>query len=54
MMDGLTKARMVLVSIALIAPAGSARADFQVLGGWDKLIPTLTELAGPLELQPKA
>ncbi len=34
MMDGLTKARMVLVSIALIAPAGSARADFQVLGGW--------------------
>lgn len=34
--------------------AGADHVAIQVLGGWDKLIPTLTELAGPLELQPKA
>jgi hypothetical protein len=26
----------------------------QVLGGWEKLIPTLTELAGPLGLTPRS
>lgn len=28
--------------------AGADHVAIQVLGGWDKLIPTLTELAGPL------
>jgi probable F420-dependent oxidoreductase len=31
--------------------AGADHVTIQVLGGWDKLIPTLTELAGPLELK---
>lgn len=31
--------------------AGADHVAIQVLGGWDKLIPTLTELAGPLGLQ---
>ncbi|MGV0741264.1 LLM class F420-dependent oxidoreductase [Mycolicibacterium sp. XJ870] len=31
--------------------AGADHVAIQVLGGWDKLIPTLTELAGPLELK---
>ncbi|WP_102141776.1 LLM class F420-dependent oxidoreductase [Mycobacterium hubeiense] len=30
--------------------AGADHVTIQVLGGWDKLIPTLTELAGPLGL----
>jgi probable F420-dependent oxidoreductase len=30
--------------------AGADHVSIQVLGGWDKLIPTLTELAGPLGL----
>ena len=30
--------------------AGADHVAIQVLGGWDKLIPTLTELAGPLGL----
>ncbi len=33
--------------------AGADHVTIQVLGGWDKLIPTLTELAGPLGLTPK-
>jgi len=31
--------------------AGADHVTIQVLGGWDKLIPTLTELAGPLRLK---
>ncbi|ANE82061.1 LLM class F420-dependent oxidoreductase [Mycobacterium adipatum] len=31
--------------------AGADHVAIQVLGGWDKLIPTLAELAGPLGLQ---
>ena len=31
--------------------AGADHVAIQVLGGWDKLIPTLTELAGPLGLK---
>ena len=31
--------------------AGADHVAIQVLGGWDKLLPTLTELAGPLGLQ---
>lgn len=31
--------------------AGADHVAIQVLGGWDKLVPTLTELAGPLGLQ---
>jgi probable F420-dependent oxidoreductase len=34
--------------------AGADHVAIQVLGGWDKLVPTLTELAGPLGLQPKS
>jgi probable F420-dependent oxidoreductase len=34
--------------------AGADHVAIQVLGGWDKLIPTLTELAGPLGLTSKA
>jgi len=30
--------------------AGADHVTIQVLGGWDNLIPTLTELAGPLGL----
>lgn len=30
--------------------AGADHVAIQVLGGWDKLIPTLEELAGPLGL----
>ena len=30
--------------------AGADHVAIQVLGGWDKLVPTLTELAGPLGL----
>jgi probable F420-dependent oxidoreductase len=33
--------------------AGADHVTIQVLGGWDKLLPTLTELAGPLGLTPK-
>ena len=33
--------------------AGADHVCLQVLGGWDKLVPTLTELAGPLGLEPK-
>jgi probable F420-dependent oxidoreductase len=32
--------------------AGADHVTIQVLGGWDKLLPTLTELAGPLGLTP--
>lgn len=31
--------------------AGADHVAIQVLGGWDKLVPTLTELAGPLGLK---
>jgi probable F420-dependent oxidoreductase len=31
--------------------AGADTVTIQVLGGWDKLVPTLTELAGPLGLK---
>ena len=31
--------------------AGADHVTIQVLGGWDKLLPTLTELAGPLRLK---
>jgi probable F420-dependent oxidoreductase len=31
--------------------AGADSVLIQVLGGWDKLLPTLTELAGPLDLK---
>jgi probable F420-dependent oxidoreductase len=31
--------------------SGADHVSIQVLGGWDKLIPTLTELAGPLGLK---
>jgi probable F420-dependent oxidoreductase len=31
--------------------AGADHVTIQVLGGWDKLLPTLTELAGPLGLK---
>ena len=31
--------------------AGADHVAIQVLGGWDRLIPTLTELAGPLGLK---
>ena len=31
--------------------AGADHVTIQVLGGWDKLMPTLTELAGPLGLK---
>lgn len=31
--------------------AGADHVAIQVLGGWDALLPTLTELAGPLELK---
>jgi probable F420-dependent oxidoreductase len=31
--------------------SGADHVTIQVLGGWDKLIPTLTELAGPLGLK---
>jgi probable F420-dependent oxidoreductase len=34
--------------------AGADHVTIQVLGGWDKLLPTLTELAGPLGLTSKA
>ncbi len=34
--------------------AGADHVTIQVLGGWDKLVPTLTELAGPLGLTSKA
>jgi probable F420-dependent oxidoreductase len=34
--------------------AGADHVTIQVLGGWDRLIPTLTELAGPLGLTSKA
>lgn len=30
--------------------AGADQVTIQVLGGWTKLLPTLTELAGPLGL----
>jgi probable F420-dependent oxidoreductase len=30
--------------------SGADHVTIQVLGGWDKLVPTLTELAGPLSL----
>jgi probable F420-dependent oxidoreductase len=33
--------------------AGADTVTIQVLGGWDKLVPTLTELARPLGLTPK-
>ena len=33
--------------------AGADHVTIQVLGGWDKLLPTLKELAGPLGLQSK-
>jgi probable F420-dependent oxidoreductase len=33
--------------------AGADHVAIQVLGGWDRLLPTLTELAGPLGLTPK-
>jgi probable F420-dependent oxidoreductase len=33
--------------------AGADHVAIQVLGGWDKLLPTLTELAGPLSLTPQ-
>lgn len=33
--------------------AGADHVTVQVLGGWDKLVPTLAELAGPLDLQPR-
>lgn len=32
--------------------AGADHVTIQVLGGWEKLLPTLTELAGPLGLTP--
>jgi probable F420-dependent oxidoreductase len=32
--------------------AGADQVTIQVLGGWEKLLPTLTELAGPLGLTP--
>jgi probable F420-dependent oxidoreductase len=32
---------------------GADHVTIQVLGGWDKLLPTLTELAGPLGLTAK-
>ena len=31
--------------------AGADHVAIQVLGGWDELLPTLTELAGPLGLK---
>jgi probable F420-dependent oxidoreductase len=31
--------------------SGADHVSIQVLGGWDKLLPTLTELAGPLGLK---
>jgi probable F420-dependent oxidoreductase len=34
--------------------AGADHVTIQVLGGWDKLLPTLTALAGPLGLTSKA
>jgi probable F420-dependent oxidoreductase len=34
--------------------AGADHVTIQVLGGWDKLLPTLTELAGPLGLKPRS
>ena len=34
--------------------AGADHVAIQVLGGWDKLLPTLTELAGPLGLTAKS
>ncbi len=34
--------------------AGADHVTIQVLGGWDRLLPTLTELAGPLGLTSKA
>jgi probable F420-dependent oxidoreductase len=34
--------------------AGADHVTIQVLGGWDNLLPTLTELAGPLGLTSKA
>lgn len=33
--------------------AGADHVTIQVLGGWKKLLPTLTELAGPLGLAPR-
>ena len=33
--------------------AGADHVTIQVLGGWDKLLPALTELAGPLGLEPQ-
>jgi probable F420-dependent oxidoreductase len=33
--------------------SGADHVAIQVLGGWDKLLPTLTELAGPLGLAPR-
>lgn len=33
--------------------AGADQVTIQVLGGWKKLLPTLTELAGPLGLAPQ-
>jgi probable F420-dependent oxidoreductase len=33
---------------------GADHVAIQVIGGWDKLLPTLTELAGPLGLKPKS
>jgi probable F420-dependent oxidoreductase len=34
--------------------AGADHVTIQVLGGWDKLLPTLTQLAGPLGLTSRA
>ncbi|WP_046301752.1 LLM class F420-dependent oxidoreductase [Mycobacterium sp. UM_Kg27] len=34
--------------------AGADQVTIQVLGGWKNLLPTLTELAGPLGLTPRA
>jgi probable F420-dependent oxidoreductase len=33
---------------------GADHVAIQVIGGWDKLLPTLTELAGPMGLKPKS
>jgi probable F420-dependent oxidoreductase len=34
--------------------AGADHVTIQVLGGWEKLLPTLIELAGPLGLKPRS
>lgn len=45
-------AESIAARLAEHLAAGADHVTIQVLGGWDKLLPTLTDLAGPLGLRP--